>query len=181
MKKVWTYKRKAIKGWYESGTRNAKVLSSKQLAEYYERIRCNQLNSDVFTSIVAADRQQMVAEYREARKVQGVTERTLYEIALSLRNCERLVGKCNSQQITQSIVDKFTLQRDCEVKLPTLNKDIRNLKTVINWCRGNRYLNGTIKIRELKEEERPEKSLNHIQMRELLAAAQPHQKTRMRI
>ncbi len=36
----------------------------------------------------------MIDEYREAKKVQGVTDGTLYEIALSLRNFEGLAGKC---------------------------------------------------------------------------------------
>ena len=185
MKRVWIYKRKCIKGWwvgwYESGNRKAKALPTKELAEHYKHIKYTQLNSDVFTGIVAADWQQMVAEYREAKKVQGVTEGTLYEIALSLRNFERLVGKCNSKQITQSIIDKFILQRGSEIKRPTLNKDIRNLKTFINWCRQNRYLNGTIKIRELKEDERPVKSLNDTQIKKLLTAAEPYPSIRIRI
>jgi hypothetical protein len=78
MKKVWIYKRKNIKGWwvgwYESGRRKAKVLHSKELAEHYKHIKYTQLNSDVFTGIVAADWQQMIDEYREAKKVRGVTE-----------------------------------------------------------------------------------------------------------
>ena len=131
--------------------------------------------------MVVADWQQMVAEYREAKKVQGVTEGTLYEIALSLRNFERLVGKCSSKQITQNVIDKFILQRGSEVKRPTLNKDIRNLKTFVNWCRENRYLNGAVKIKELKEEERPVKSLNDIQIKKLLTAAEPYQTLKMRI
>ena len=57
-------------------------------------------------------------------------------------------------QITQNIIDKFIFQREGEVKRATLNKDIRNLKTFVNWCRENRYLNGNIKIKELKEEKR---------------------------
>ncbi len=116
MKKVWIYKRNNTKGWwcgwYESGNRKAKALPSKELAEHFKHIKYTQLNSDVFTGIVTADWQQMIDEYREAKKVQGVTEGTLYEIALSLRNFERLVGKCNSKQITQSAIDKFILQRD---------------------------------------------------------------------
>ena len=141
MKKVWIYKRAGVRGWwvgwYESGKRKAKSLPTKELAEHFKQIKYTQLNSDVFTGIVVADWQQMIAEYREAKKVQGVTEGTLYEIALSLRNFERLVGKCNSKQITQSAIDKFILQRGTEVSRPTLNKDIRNLKTFINWCRSN--------------------------------------------
>ncbi len=83
----------------------------------------------------------MIDEYREAKKIQGVTEGTLYEIALSLRNFKRLVGKCNSKQIAQSGIDKFILQRRTEVSRPTLNKDIRNLKTFVNWCKKKRYIN----------------------------------------
>jgi len=60
-------------------------------------------------------------------------------------------------------------------------KDIRNLKTFVNWCRERRYLNGSIKIKELKEDERPVKSLNGIQIRELLTAAEPYQSIKMRI
>jgi integrase len=185
MKKVWIYNRKDVNGWwvgwYESGNRKAKALPSKELAEHYKQIKYTQLNSDVFTGIVAADWQQMVDEYRETKKVQGVTEGTLYEIALSLRNFERIVGQCNSKQITQNVIDKFILQRGSEVKRPTLNKDIRNLKTFINWCRENRYLNGVLKIKELKEDERPVKSLNTAQIKKLLLAAEPHLAMKMRI
>jgi integrase len=185
MKKVWLYKRKNVNGWwvgwYESSKRKAKALPSKELAEHYKQIKYTQLNSDVFTGIVAADWQQMVDEYREAKKVQGVTEGTLYEIALSMRNFERIVGQCNSKQINQNIIDKFILQRGSEVKRPTLNKDIRNLKTFVNWCRENRYLNGAIKIKELKEDERPVKSLNDIQIKKLLIEAEPYPSIKMRI
>ena len=185
MKKVWIYKRKNIKGfwvgWYESGNRKAKALPTRKLAEHYKHIKYTQLNSDVFTGQVLADWNQIVAEYREAKKVQGVTEGTLYEIELSLRNFEKLVGKCSSKQITQSVIDKFILERGSEVKRPTLNKDIRNLKAFINWCRGKRYLNGAIKIKELKEDERPVKALNSMQIKKLLTATEPYQTMRLRI
>ena len=185
MKKIWVYKRKDIKGWwvgwYESGKRKAKAIPSRELAEHFKHIKYTQLNSDVFTGQVLADWWQMVDGYREAKKVQGVTEGTLYEIALSMRNFERLVGKCNSKQITQSAVDKFILQRGTEVSRPTLNKDIRNLKTFINWCKRKRYINNEIKLRELKEDERPVKSLNDVQIRNLLVAAKPYLPMKIRI
>ncbi len=111
MKKVWTYKRKGIKGWwvgwYESGKRKAKALPTRKLAEHYCQLKYSQLNSDVFTGIVTIGWQQMVEEYRESKKVQGVTEATLYEIALTLRHFERLIGQCNSKQIVQSSIDTF--------------------------------------------------------------------------
>ncbi|MFC1677968.1 tyrosine-type recombinase/integrase [Planctomycetota bacterium] len=123
----------------------------------------------------------MIGEYREAKKVQGVTEGTLYEIALSLRNFERLVGKCNSKQITQSAIDKFILQRGTEVSRPTLNKDIRNLKTFINWCKKKRYINNEIELRELKEDERPVKSLKDVQVKKLLKAMEPYTLMKTRV
>ena len=185
MKKVWIYKRNNTKGWwcgwYESGKRKAKALPSKELAEHFKHIKYTQLNSDVFTGQVLADWKQMISEYREAKQVQGVTEGTLYEIALSLRNFERLVGKLSSKQITQSAIDKFILQRGTEVSRPTLNKDIRNLKTFIYWCKKKRYINNEIELRELKEEERPVKSLNDVQIRKLLVAAESYVAMKVRI
>jgi integrase len=185
MRKVWVYKRIGVKGWwagwYESGKRKAKALPTRKLAEHFCQLKYSQLNSDVFTGQVLADWQQMIAEYREAKKVQGVTEGTLYEIALSLRNFERLIGKYNSKQITQSATDKFILQRGTEVSRPTLNKDIRNLKTFINWCKKKRYINNEIELRELKEDERPVKSLNDVQIRKLLVATEPYVAMKVRI
>jgi len=55
------------------------------------------------------------------------------------------------------------------------------LKTFINWCRENRYLNGKLKIKEWKEDERPVKSLNNVQIRKLLTAAEPYPPIKMRI
>ncbi len=55
-------------------------------------------------------------------------------------------------------------------------KDIRNLKTFVNWCGESRGLNGAVKIKELKEDERPVKLLNDIQIRMLLEATEPYNK-----
>lgn len=79
--------------------------------------------------------EQMVSEYIEAKKIQGVTQGTLYEYVLSLRNFERLEGKCDYKQFTQNVIDDFILKRSPEVKRATLNKDLRNLKTFVYWCR----------------------------------------------
>ena len=185
MKRVWIYKRKDIKGWwvgwYEGGMRKAKALPTRKLAEHYCQLKYSQLNSDVFTGIVPKAWEQMIEEYRESKRIQGVTEATLYETALTLRHFERVIGKCNSRQITQSSIDKFILERGKEIKRTTLNKDIRNLRTFINWCGEKRYLNGNIKIKELKEEERPVRSLNEIQIRNLLTAADSCSSMKMRI
>ena len=185
MRKVWVYKRKHVKGWwvgwYEGSIRKAKALPDKALAEHFRHIKYTQLNSDVFTGTVTVDWQQMIQEYRHSKKVCGFEEGSLYEAALTLRHFERIVGKCNSKQITQHAVDKFILIRKEEVKRSTMNKDLRNLKAFVNWCRANRYLNGEIKIKLLKEDERPVKSLNPAQIKKLLLLSRPYPTMRMRI
>jgi len=67
------------------------------------------------------------------------------------------------------------------VSRPTLNKDIRNLKTFINWCKKKRYVSGEIEMKELKEDERPVQSLSDVQIRKLLATAEPYVAMKMRI
>jgi integrase len=120
-------------------------------------------------------------EYEHNKKVSGNQDVSIYEIALTLRHFERLVGRCNSKQMTQNAIDKFILDKGKEIKRSTLNKDIRNLKAFIHRCRKNRYVKGEIKIRLLKEDERPVKSLTHTQIRRLLSAFKAYQTMRMRI
>ncbi len=80
-------------------------------------------------------------------------------------------ARSNSKKNT---IDKFILERGKEVVRSTVNKDIRNLKALISWCRGNRYVNGEIKIRLLKEDERPVKSLSNTQIKKLLSTSKPY-------
>lgn len=81
----------------------------------------------------------------------------------------------------QDVVDRFILQRGKKVQRSTLNKDIRNLKTFINWCRKNRYVNGQVQLRLLKEPQKPVRSLNHDQIRRLVHAARFYRSMRVRI
>jgi len=151
------------------------------LAEHYRQIKYAQLNSDVFTGTITADWQQMIEEYKHDKQVAGVVQASIYEVALTLRHFERLVRKCNSKQITQNAIDKYILKRGKEVIRSTLNKDIRNLKAFVRWCRKNRYLNGEIEVKELKEDERPVKSLSNTQIKKLLSTFKPYKTLWMRI
>lgn len=57
----------------------------------------------------------------------------------------------------------------------------RAFKAFVNWCRENRYLNGNIKLKELKEEERPVRSLNGTEIMNLLKAAEAYPSMKIRI
>jgi len=185
MRKVWIYKRKKTKGWwvgwYEGGIRKAKALPTKALAEHFRKLKYAQLNSDVYTGTLVVTWSEMTQEYKNSKKVRGNAAGSIYEASLTLRHFERLVGQCNSKQITQHAIDQFILRRQKEIKRSTVNKDIRNLKAFINWCRKNRYVNGEIEIRLLKEDEKPVKALKLAQIKKLLLLSKRHPSMRMRI
>jgi hypothetical protein len=109
MKKPWIYKRKNIKGWWvgwhEGSKRKAKALPNKALAEHFRHIKYTQLNSDVFTSIVDFDWQQMIEEYRQCKQVEGLVDASIYEVLLTLRRFKRIVGPNSSKEITQQNLD----------------------------------------------------------------------------
>ncbi len=179
------YKRKRANGWwvgwYESGIRKAKALPTKALAEHFRQIKYTQLNSDVFTGTLTVTWSQMIQEYKNSKKVRGNEAGSIYEASLTLRHFERLVGKCNSKQITQYAIDQFILKRQKEIKRSTANKDIRNLKAFVNWGRKNRYVNGEIDIKLLKEDEKPVKALRQAQIKKLLLLSRRYPSMRMRI
>jgi len=185
MRKVWIYKRKGAKGWwvgwYEGGIRKAKALPAKVLAEHYRQLKYAQLNSDVFAGTLTVTWSQMIQEYENSKKVRGNQAGSIYEASLTLRHFERLVGKCNSKQPNQYAIDQFILKRQNEIKRSTVNKDIRNLKAFVNWCRENRYVNGDIKLKLLKEDEKPVKALRHAQVKKLLLQARRYPSMHMRI
>lgn len=185
MTKVWIYKRKCVNGWwvgwYEGGKRKAKALPTKTLAEHFRRVKYSQLNSDIFTGTISVNWQQMIAEYRENKTVEGLTESSLYEISLTLRHFHKLANTVTSKQLTQQSIDRYILERGKEVKRATLNKDIRNLKAFIHWCEQKKYTNGNLKIKLLKEQERPVKSLDISQIRKLLSATESDPAIYMRI
>ena len=185
MKKPWVYKRKNIKGWwvgwYESGRRKAKAFPSKSLAEHFRRIKYTQLNSDVFTSVVDFDWYHMIEEYRRFKQVEGRKEASIYEVLLTLRHFERLVGCISSKEITQPNLDAFVLRRAEEVGKSTLNKDITNLRAFLKWAVRNRFVASGLEIRKVKVPQKPVVALSVQQVRDLLIAASKYLTLRLRV
>jgi len=185
MRKPWVYKRKNIKGWwvgwYEGGKRKAKALPSKALAEHFRHIKYTQLNSDVFTSVVDFDWQQMVNEYHHAKQVEGLRDASIYEAMLTLRHFERLVGPGSSRQITQQSLDAFVLERGKEVGKKTLNKDIRNIGAFLNWAVKNRYVASGLEVKKVKVPQKPVTALFTQQVRDLIKLVSKYPTLRLRV
>ena len=185
MKKPWVYKRNNVKGWwcgwYEGGKRKAKALPSKSLAEHFRHIKYTQLNSDVFTSIVDFDWKQMVEEYQESKQVEGLVDASIYEVLLTLRHFERVVGCSSSREITQPNLDTFVLKRSEEVGKNTLNKDIRNLHAFLNWALKNRFIASGLEVKKVKVPQKPVTALSVQQVRDLLTTARKYPTLRLRV
>lgn len=159
VKKPWIYKRKNVKGWwcgwYENGKRKAKALPTKTLAEHFRHIKYAQLNSDVFTSVIDFDWRQILEEYKRYKRVEGLEESSIYEVVLTLRHYERLVGPNSSKDITQQSLDTFVLKRSGEIKRNTLNKDIKNLHAFLRWAAKNRFVAPNLKVKKVKVTQKP--------------------------
>ena len=185
MKKVWVYKRKNLKGWwvgwYESGRRKAKALPTKALAEHFRNIKYTQLNSDVFTSVVDFDWNQMAEEYRRCKQVEGLVDMSIYEVLLTLRHFKRIIGLNSSKEITQQNLDTFILKRSEEVGKNTLNKDITNLHAFLNWAAKNRFVTSGLEIKKLKVPQKPVVSLSPKQVRDLITRASRYPTLHLRI
>jgi integrase len=185
MRKPWVYKRANIKGWwvgwYESGRRKAKAFPTKSLAEHFRHIKYVQLNSDVFTSVVDFDWHQMVEEYRQFKQVEGRKDASIYEVLLTLRHFERLVGSGSSDEITQQSLDAFVLKRSEDVGKSTLNKDITNLRAFLKWAVRNRFVASGLEIKKVKVPQKPVVALTVRQVRDLLSVASKYPTVRLRV
>jgi integrase len=185
MKKPWVYKRRNIKGWwcgwYEGGKRKAKALPTKALAEHFRHIKYTQLNSDVFTSVVDFDWRHVVEEYRQFKQVEGIKDASIYEISLTLRHFERLVGCTSSKGITQPNLDAFVLKCSEEVGKTTLNKDITNLHAFLNWAVKNRFVASGLEVKKVKVPQKPMIALSVQQVRDLLTTAVKYPTLRLRV
>lgn len=87
MRKTWLYKRKKVPGWwvgwYEGGKRKSKAFPNKALADHFAQIKYQQLNSDVFTSIVSVTWQTLMEEYEQSKRVLGLTDEGIYQAMLT--------------------------------------------------------------------------------------------------
>ena len=185
MKKPWVYKRKNIKGWwagwYENGKRKAKAFPTKAFAEHFRYIKYTQLNSDVFTSVVDFDWDQLVEKYRRSKQVEGLVDASIYEVLLTLRHFQRVVGTRSSREITQPNLDAFVLKRSGEVGKNTLNKDITNLHAFLNWAVKNRFVGAGPDVKKVRVPQKPVVALSVQEVRDLLTAAAKYPTLRLRV
>lgn len=151
------------------------------MAEHFRHIKYTQLNSDVFTSVVEFDWRHMVEEYGQFKQVEGRKDASIYEVSLTLRHFERLVGCSSSREITQPNLDAFVLKRSEEVGKSTLNKDITNLRAFLKWAARNRFVPVGLEIRKVKVPQKPVVALSVPQVRDLLTAASKDPTLQLRV
>lgn len=120
-------------------------------------------------------------EYHHAKQVDGLEEVSIYEALLTLRHFERLITPSSSRHVTQQTLDTFVLERGKEVKKGTLNKDIRNMSTFLNWAEKNRYVASGLVIKKVKTSQKPVIALSQQQVRDLMRLVSQYPTLRLRI
>ena len=106
---------------------------------------------------------------------------SIYEVLLTLRHFERIVGLNSSKEITQPNLDAFVLKRSEEVGKNTLNKDIRNMRAFLNWAVKNRFVASGLEVKKVKVAQKPVVALSPQQVRDLLTAASKYPTLRLRV
>jgi len=135
----------------------------------------------VFTGIVDIAWRQMVTEYYHSKQVEGLQAASIYETLLTLRHYERLAKSSSSRHVTQQTLDEFILERSREVTKNTLNKDIRNITSFLNWASKNRYVAADLKVKEVKVERTPVTALFPQQVRDLIRLVSKYPTLRLRV
>jgi len=180
MRKPWVYNRKKRPGWYvgwydTTGRRRSKMLPNKSLAERFARRMEFQLNEDIYLDPISLEWDRLVREYLDHKQfVQSLASESLRSIAGTLEQFKALHGPVISTKLDQRLVNEFIAHRLKTTKKPTVNKDIRNLRTFVRWAVKNRYMGSqAAKIEWItqKEAKRPVKSLSPAQVNDLLIAA----------
>lgn len=173
MKKVWIYKRPNRTGywvsWYENGKRKAKVLPTKALAEHYQHIKYQQLNSDVFTSAVNLPWPEVKMEFMKRFEIHGLASETTKMAGYFLARFEKLCFPVSSLSITQKMVNFYLLERKKQgVSAFTLKKDVGRLRTFLNWLQSNHYHSGGIVLPTVKTQATQHRALSGDQIMGLL-------------
>jgi integrase len=118
---------------------------------------------------------------KTAKRKWPVTNVSMYETLLTLRHYERLVGSSSSKHVTQQGLDQFILERGKEVAKSTLNKDIRNVASFLNWASKNRYIVSDLKVKEIKVTQKPVTALLPRQIRDVILQVSKYPTLRIRV
>ena len=145
MQKVWVHQRKNRKGWfvgwYVDGKRKSKAVPNKALAERFARRKRHQLNEDVYPDPVKMLWDDLVKEHlTHKRDVEGRAQDTLRISRVALEKFKQVNGPLASTSVGQRHVDAFVAFRLTEVAKNTVNRDLRALRTFVNWSIKYRYM-----------------------------------------
>ncbi len=179
MRGAWTYQRKNRKGWsvgwYDSNgrKRSKSGFPNKSLADRFARRLEYQFNEDIYFDPIAVQWIDLIKKYLRYKKdVTGLVPESIRSIEITLTHFKAINGPVLSTKINQKNINGFIAQRRKKVANATINKDIRNLKTFLKWCRENRYISkNLLKWPMQKVYEPAVDTLNKTEVDNLLIAA----------
>jgi integrase len=181
MRKAWVSQRKNRPGWYvgwydSTGKQRAKRCPNKALANRYARNLEHKYNEDLFPDPVDMPWDRVVGEYLAYKEVvTRLVSESLRSIKGTLLRFKALHGPVASTRIDQRMINSYIAHR-IKRSPATVNKDLRNLRAFVRWCKKNRYNGNRFDWEMQKEQKRPVRSLTKKQLENLLIAAKKYQR-----
>lgn len=189
MRKVWQTKRNGLPGvyveWYDENNRRRSKYFGQAFRKYAKEFQARkfaELNSGVLPAgdVVSVPWQGMVEQYIADKDAEGLRAASLVEIRHTLKIFADLTGITASGQMNTRMMQTFLKCRREGISPNTLNKDIRNLRTLIAWGQRRRYIGG-VEAKRVKAEGKRVRVLRSDEITTLLRACGDDQQWRMRI
>jgi len=104
------------------------------------------------------------------KKRRNISQASIDDIDNTLDLFVETVGQPNNIQFCQKLIDKFIDSRKEKVSAVTVNKDLRNLKSLIYWGKDLEYFKGRFRIMPLKTERKPIRRLTDAEVKTLITS-----------
>jgi len=191
MRKVWVTKRKGIPGqyveWYDnSGRRRSKYFQPefKKYIKPFQTRKFAELNSDVrpIGSVVDVTWSAYKAMYFKDKQAEGIADKTIKGVKTTIKNFEAACRPVSTALITEQTIADFKLHlRKQPLSDNSINKYLRDIKSVLYWGKGKGYINHSIIISKVQSTAKAARILSDREVKELLIACADDAQWKMRI
>ena len=165
------FKKPNSKAWWLRWTdpvtkkRPAKSFPTKKLADHFRNILYYRLNTDVFIGVINIRLSQAIKEYLDRYDLRNLSKASKIDVQATLNRFIKFTGDTGTKSLSQQHFDSYLRWRKNSISPWTLNKDIGNLKALVNWACKARYINIDIELRKIKTPRIQHKALTTEQIR----------------
>lgn len=164
-KKVRIWYREPRSKWYgeywDGGKRHAKAFDNHKEARRWKSWMLHRLNYEPWKGVAVVPWRDLISYYLDDKDANGISASAKIEVVNSLKRFEELIGAVQSGKLNTRHIQQFKKARAKRnmktkkaktVSARTINKDLANLRALVNWGVENHYIHGdAVKIVFLKE------------------------------